>query len=355
MVHTNRWMAAQLALHFAASRSETLDWVHALITAAESPLYQNLLTAARWLRDAPANAEWRFSLMRLLATHIQNEQIPFSIRVKMIAAFYLSRDPSAVKLFKQLLTSKSPLVRRMALLGCGAAGSPQCIDSILGLLADPCQEVRFTACMALAAIPEESALNAVIDILHSGDEEIRRAAAEALALHEAKGHQVLKDAAQDSDLLTRRASVYGLQRVAAGWAKKVLEQLAIEDGQWIVRNAAAQALDTLQSSTAALPAPLPTPSETPWLIAFASKLGMGVLPGHPATDVLINALKSGTTGEQEAALLHLQEQADETIITEMYQMLKNGPETMQEPVLNALWWIWISGKELPALEPSHVR
>jgi hypothetical protein len=74
------------------------------------------LAAARWLRDAPAGAEWRSHLMRVLSTQLQNDTLPLGSRARIAGAFYLSRDPSTVKLFKQLLVSKSDPIRRVALL-----------------------------------------------------------------------------------------------------------------------------------------------------------------------------------------------------------------------------------------------
>lgn len=349
------WSAAETALQYAASRSETLDWVHTLVAEADPPLYRSLLTAARWLRDAPATAEWRFSLMRALVSSIQDERVPFSVRARMVAAFYLSRDPSTGKLFKQLLGSRSALVRRLGLLGCGALGIAQNIDDILALLADPDSEVRSTACMALAAIPEEPAFNAVVQVLLSGDEDLRKTAAESLALQEGDGHEALKEAAQENDLLTRRAAVYGLQCIHDPWAKKELEKIAVEDGQWIVRNAAVQALDVLTTKSP-VPAAPPVPSQAPWLIAFASKFGMGILPGYPATDVLLSVLKSGSPAEQIAALTYLRDQPDQQVIGAMYRLLADGPEEVKEPVLHALWWMAVSGVKLPAPDrtPSYL-
>ncbi len=337
-----------LVLQYNAACSDSPEWIYTLIEEPVAPLYRNLLIAARCLRDAPANSEWRAHIMRILVSLLQNETLPLGSRARVIAAFYLSRDPSTMKLFKQLLVSRSAVVRQAALLGCGAMGTPQLINDILGMLADPIPAVRYTACLALAAVPVEAALNAMVEILLSGDEEIRQAAAEALAQIPPDGHKVLEEAATVDDLLTRRAAVFGLFQIHESWAQKVLEKIAVEDGQWVVRNAAGQALDALQQTTPLLPKSLPKPSESPWLITFASRLGMGLLPGQPATDVLLSVLKSGSVEEQIAALFYLREQADEGVIRSIYDLLYSGQEEVQEPVLHALWWIGATGFKLPS-------
>jgi hypothetical protein len=104
----------------------------------------------------------------------------------------------------------------------------------------------------------------------------------------------------------------------------------------------------LQQTTPLLPKSLPRPSESPWLITFASKKGMGLLPGQPATDVLLSVLKSGTLEEQIAALYYLRDQADDGVLRAIYELHYSGQEMLNEPVIHALWWIAISGYKLPS-------
>jgi HEAT repeat protein len=342
------WPVYLIVLRYAAACSENPIWIYPLIDHAEAPLYRTLLLAARWMKDSPPEAEWRAHTMRNLVTKLQDDLIPLGMRARIIAAFLLSQDASILKLFKQLLNHKSPVVRRAALLGSGALGSPQLINDILGQLADFDPAMRNTACLALSAIPGEAALNAIVQVLLSGDEEIRQAAAEALSRIKPDGHKVLEEAAAEEDLLTRRASVYGLVQIREPWAREVLEKMAVGDGQWVVRNAAAQALETMQDATAGLPKPLPKPSESPWLLTFASKLGMGILPGQPATDVLNMVLKSGSVEEQIAALSYLKERPDGDTIGAIYGLYYSGQEALYEPVLHTLWWISICDSKLPA-------
>jgi len=341
------WTAAAQTLHYAAAFSEDVSWIYPLIENSSAPLYRNLLIAARWLRDAPVQAVWRSNLMRTLVSLIQVDILPLSIRARLLNIFYVSRDPSFPLLIKQLLVARSPVLRRAALLGCAAAGEQQFIDKVLELLADRDPHVRYTACLALAAIPGEASLNALVEVLLSGDEELRQAAAEALAQKGADGRNLLEEAAGVEDLLVRRAAVFGLLQVGDTWARKLLEKVAVEDGQWVVRNAAAQALDTLLQSNPGAPLPLPPPSESSWLLNFASKYGQGIPPGQPATEVLLMALKSGSADEQIAALNYLRNEPEEGVIKTVYDLLYGVEESVREPAVQALWWMASSGVELP--------
>lgn len=342
------WPAAASALQTAAACRSSAEWISSFIANTAPPLYQELFTAARWLRDAAPQAEWRTHVMRTLVEIIQDETQPIGTKGRCIAAFYLSRDPSAAKLYRSLLASRSVDIRQAALIGCGALANQALLNDIVSMLADPQPQIRRAACIALSAIPGDAALKALVDILLNGDENLRQTAAETLASGVHDGHKILEEASREDDLLTRRAAVYGLLQVRQSWARDILENIAIDDGQWVVRNAAAQALEAFQQQASAVPNALPIPSKSPWLITFASKLGMGILPGQPATEILLSVLKSGSVDEQMAALRYLREQPDDGIVMEIYHLLYGGPEDVREPALQALRWIAASGYNLPA-------
>ena len=343
----NHWSAREMALHFAAACGENTAWINRFIQSPDVPLCRNVLTAARWLREAPVSAAWRSNVMRTLVTLVQNDLLPMSTRARLTGAFSLSGDPSVVKLFKTLLPSKSPAGRRMALLGCGALANPQLIADMLAMLADVEPDVRHTACLAIAATPGEVALNAIVQVLLEGDEDIRQAAAESLALIPGEGHQALQEAISYDDLLTRRAAVFGLTQIHEPWAREALEKTAVADGQWVVRNAAAQALETVPTAYAAIPGPLPEPAESPVLLAFAGKQGIGIVPGEPAAELLFRALSTGSKEEKLLAMQYLRNEPDDGIVRELYQMIYGGREDLQEPAMQALWWMALTGAKIP--------
>lgn len=347
--HGPEWPIHTQVLQTASACNDDTEWIYSLIDAPEAPLYRNLLIAARWLREAPAGLEWRTKLMRSMVGLIISEAVPVGTRARLIAAFLRSGDPSTPKLLKQLMISPSPSVRKLALMACGAYGSSQLIQDISGLLSDSVPQVRYAACLALSAIPGDASLKALVEILLHGEEEMRQAAAEALARNEPDGHEILREAAGlEEDLLTRRAAVFGLLQVHQDWARKLLEKVAVEDGQWVVRNAAAEALQRFQEEWRSIPAPQPPPAESPWLITFASKLGKAIAPDQPAVDILLLALKSGSVDEQIGALQYLRETPDEGVVGEIYHALYGGQEELHEPALAAIHWMSASGAKLPS-------
>ena len=114
--------------------------------------------------------------------------------------------------------------------------------------------------------------------------------------------------------MLRRAVVHGLARINQPWSIETLQRMQVQDDQWAVRNLANQYLEQMAHIDPRVPRKLKAPSESPWLIEFAGKQGMGIPRGGAATEVLLNAYKHGDTEERLAALPYLKRVADDGII-----------------------------------------
>jgi HEAT repeat protein len=158
---------------------------------------------------------------------------------------------------------------------------------------------------------------------------------------------MLKDGATLPDILLRRAVVYGLSRVNEPWAIEMLKKIQIDDDQWVVRNAAGEVLDAKLKINPHVPHTLVPPSESPWLIEFAGKQGVGISPGAPATNILLLALKSDDPDIRLASLSYLKRMPTEGVIKQLYDAkYKDDPE-LREAAYNVLWEIGLSGFKLP--------
>ncbi|HZD55096.1 MAG TPA: HEAT repeat domain-containing protein, partial [Anaerolineales bacterium] len=237
--------------------------------------------------------------------------------------------------------------RLIGVLGLGMCSDAKTVVELQALLEDPHPLIRQAACLSLVSVGTIPALEAVAGALLQGEEDVRRAAAEALANHPEEGHPVLVDGSTVEDLLVRRAVVFGLAKIREPWAIQILEKMQIEDGQWVVRNAATQALEEIARPDPRLPRPRPSLSETPWLIAFAGEKGIGISPGKPAEGLLIKALAEGTDEQRIAALDRLGLLASKEAIPGIYQVLANGHGDLREAAFNSLWHMAAAGVDLP--------
>jgi len=147
--------------------------------------------------------------------------------------------------------------------------------------------------------------------------------------------------------MVRRAAAYGLGRINEPWAVEMLNNLQLLDDQWIVKNAATEVIEERQKPDPHVPRRLPLPSESPWLIAFAGKQGMGILPDKPPTDVLLMALKSGEEDERLASLSYLRLLPNEGVFGALYQAMYGGNPTLRESVYQTLSEMAARGVTLP--------
>ncbi len=342
------WVGKLLAMRYLASERDVSGLVKNMLDWSRLPMHRPMLTAARWLRDAPRSAPWRAKLMAALAQLLQTEGLPLSLRAQAMAAFVASGDPGVAAVFRQFTNTLSFELMRLVALGSGAVEDVKSVKTLEGILEAPSISARRAACLALIAIGTTEALETVAHALLNGEEELRRAAAEALANDPQEGHAMLKDGVTMKDILLRRAVVYGLGRVGEPWATELLQKMRVEDDQWVVRNSASEVLDAqISSDDPRVPRRLRPPSESPWLIEFAGTQGVGISPGAPATDILTAALKSPKDEVRLAALEYLKQNPTDGIVKYIYGAMYADDSELREAAYLTLWEIGATGYKLP--------
>jgi HEAT repeat protein len=342
------WTGKTAALRYLGVFADLSFYVSSLLDHTEDPTQRKKLMVWQWMRDLPKTVRWRSPMMRKIALSIQDDTLPMGIRVRGIAALASTKDPGTVVLFRQFLQHSSYNIRLLGAIGCGLVREVKAVPDLIKRLDDFHPPVCQAALLALGVIANKPALEATADTLLHSDEEMRRTAAEVLATLPDVGHPALIDGSNMEDLLVRRAVVYGLARIRQPWATEILEKMQIEDGQWVVRAAATQALEELNGKQTNIPAPLPVLSEAPWLIMYAGKQGIGVTPGKAAFDLLHQALKNGDENEKLAALDYLVYYGNSDSAPAIYHVLYGSEGQLKEAAYSTLWYIAASGAELPS-------
>jgi len=235
----------------------------------------------------------------------------------------------------------------LSALGIGAMQDSQAIEELSSLMNDIHPDVQRAACLALVAIGTNKALETLGSVLLHGTEDLQRTAAEALANNTSEGHAMLKDAINMNDILVRRAAVYGLGRIDQPWVDEILSRVQVEEEQWVVRNAATEVFHQRQRENPHIPQRLPIPSESPWLIAFAGKRGMGIPASTMPVDTLLSALRIGTDEEKLAALSYLRTIPDEGVFGVLYQAMYGGNIELREAVFQTFWEMAARGVDIP--------
>jgi hypothetical protein len=341
------WSLDLATLRYSAAQNKADLLIKGVLESSFPPLYNNLLTVSRWISTTPRNYEWKTKVLQKLGGILSFENLPSSARARILASFITSNDPSIQIFLKQLLDSSNPEVRLLSFLGIGVIGGKKHYNELLDGLADPDQSVRNAACLALSVLDYNMAQQTVFDLFQKGDEGMRQTAAEYLASLHGEGPELLIEALSSEDLILRRASVIGLARIKEDWVIPQLEKIAIEDGQWVVRNAAGQLLEFLEKTKYPYsPVPISPPHETPWLISFASLYGVGLSIDQPITEMLLLALENGTQEEQLASLEYLKTIDDEGVIKNLLKTISQGLGSVREASFIALWTLAVCGSDI---------
>jgi hypothetical protein len=185
------WLGKLLTLTYLAAFGDVSNVINVALSQKDDPLRRSQLMVGRWLRHAPKNAPWRGPVMRYFANAIQKEFLTIGLSARFLAAMALSGDTSVGALFRQMLKSEHEVTRQLGALGSGLLHDVKAIDDLGYLANEESPIISQTACLALVAIGNKQATEAVMTALVQGSEAARRAAAEALADDPGEGHAVL--------------------------------------------------------------------------------------------------------------------------------------------------------------------
>ncbi len=349
MIHIQNqpaWIGKSMAMYYFSRVGDVTPFINKLLQD-DDILHTNHLVVSRWLQIAPKNRQWRSTILRTLTSVLNKERDTLSLAAKIISAMAFSGDAGVSVYFRQLLKSEYPNLKLLAALGCGILAEKKAIEDLNLQLQEPSPFSIRAASLALAAIGDKRSLEILATTLLNGTETSRRCAAEALANNPTEGHPALKEGSSMEDLMVRRSVAFGLIRVNQPWALKIVENMQLEDSEWVVRNAAIQAFTEFQRKNSFAPAPLDDPTEIQWLIDYATKQRTTVAPGKPADELVIKALSNGDQDEILNALEYLRIKCDADSIGDIYKAYTNPDNEIKNAAYYVLWLMMISGVKLP--------
>jgi HEAT repeat protein len=338
------------AMPFAAALVAVEMAVLSRLNAPQDLRSSRIFEMAGWLAEAPADVAWRSELFRRFSVALGGpSQFP-ATRERAAAALVTSRDKGVIFIFRQALKAPDFNVRRLGCIGLGAVGDPEALKDVGSMLADPDGDVQLAAGLALGALNSETAIETMMAGLFDGEESLRRAVAETLAALPEGGHQILRETIRSSDMLVRRASVFGLSRIKAPWALSLLYRTLLEDAQWYVRSAAEEAFKLAETPEGDGVLAHPDADSLPWLIEWAASKGEGVPNGPNARQVLIRALQEGDPLYRAAAAMTIAHLGFAPGLKPLYWALRDQDETVRGIAHEALGMLQARlGVPLPAI------
>lgn len=347
---------SRLIMPFLAAMSDITPAVEQRLGAPGGLLCSGVLELAAWAADADPGVAWRSPVFtRLSQILLRPVQYP-TLRERAMAALVASRDANVSFVFLEGLKSSDSELRLLCVLGLGALGDGEMVMPLAEQLEDADPTVEAGAALALGAIGAKAALTYLIQLLLTGNEFARRAAAEMLGVTnlDGEGHDVLREASDEVAAVTRRAAVYGLARIDAPWAAELLATMERRDEQWVVRAAAGSIMDRRREGRidVKLPAVPSRPEEMRWLAEWlADQDGPGTTP---SVAHLARALAEGDEVTRLAAVeafgaLRALEHGSESAAG-LYTALRDAHPEIRDSAFRALGGLSLAtGEPLPAV------
>ena len=308
-------------------------------------LDRNLLVAGNWVKRFPDQSPQQERLLRDLTKAVHNNPL-LDVKARLVTALANSGASQIPGIFRHLLRSTDPSVQHAACLGSGLICDYKSVPRLIEILVGP-PPINYAACYALVNIGTPPALEAVADAFLNADEILQRTAASALANHPQEGHPALQEGAKLDDFMVRYASIYGLKRINKRWAAEILNEMRIEEEEWIVRDAAQQAYEDFVNAPPGLPRAADKLEESSWLTAIAEQEQLDPYQGNNLYKLLMKALEVGSVPEKMAALYHIRRRGISDVFPEIYYLLNDEHPGVRRETGLTLWYLAASGTSLP--------
>ncbi|MFZ0547035.1 MAG: HEAT repeat domain-containing protein, partial [Candidatus Promineifilaceae bacterium] len=244
------------------------------------PLSENLFQVASWLPEAPDKGEWRRQLLIQIGQLVVKGNLPIALRQRAALSLAGTGESGVLAFLRQLLSQQEPTLRQVAVAAIARLGAEITLEVAEKMFQDGLPQVRASAVYVLTWLNDPVVEKLLLTALVEPDEPMNRAAAEGLALNgSATAFDILREAAIDEALYTRRAAVYGLARLNDYWAVELLDLMEREDEQWLVKSAAGSALETIVERNKLGRWEPFQPGNQAWLIEWAARQERAVPAG----------------------------------------------------------------------------
>jgi len=323
-----RWPANYAYLGFTSSQDSECEWLTNLIPQDQSYFPFELFNIGPWLKLTNKNLNWRVNFIKKLVKIIQNDNEKFSTRMRAIAILVLSNDNNLPTYYRQLLSNNNDSLRELALYAISCSNRDNSfVPDLVSLSQKASLNYQKSVCLALGTFEDETAVHELARVLLNGEEKVRQVVAECLAFNPSIGTEILQEAVTLDDIVVRRSSINGLVKLNNLWAIQTLKNLMIEDSQWVVRNAATQALEYLESDNPYIPERKLTLSETAWIVEFAGNQNLGVSSDQPVAPVLLLALNSETRKDVMSAIIYSLQDANQASVSKMIEIASKSHDS----------------------------
>lgn len=267
---------------------------------------------------APSNINLSFPK---LARYVVSEQLPLSTKIKF-AAMINYANPSV---FSQLLTKLESVqekdCRKLCAFFYGLSSLVNHETFIVDTIENNEVSTSLFGFIALLISTDLNAMELLRNLVQSDPERYGRVVSELCSQYPKSGYNFIRELSSNENTVLRRFSLYGLRLVQDEWAGKLLDEISRNDKAWIIRDAAAHALNNKYRPEIYAPTRLPKITDNSVIIAYASKNGVGIPLNAYPYDLLFAILENGTLNEKIQAIQYLAARPNEVVINKIKRLI----------------------------------
>lgn len=226
-------------------------------------------------------------------------------KLQWLPVLYTLPYPAFSQVLTKLQQSADMDTQLLAIFALGIFEIPDRVKTLYKYLQSEKKEFREAALISLVRIWNPDTQKICLDHFMKTNEHEQKILAELFAHKKPDGHEILKELSLVPDAKCRRAAIHGLLLVKEPWVKARFEDISLHDFEWNVRDAAVHALETGDEVDYAFLDTHTEAANMPWLLQFASRLGIGVPADAFPVSPLLQALHMGDRAEQIYALTML--------------------------------------------------
>lgn len=329
-----------LAMPFLAQMRDVTTYANEVMKrSAEKPTIRQaeLLRMARWIGESGGGQAWMEDWAGTVKRLLTGPSVYPALREQAACALAAAHSPDSLAILTEALEAEMTSVRILAALGLGAMGASDALPALVTHLTDKNAAVGVAATLAMGAIGNGTAVKSLIEVLLTGGEMARRASAEMLHLNlNGEGHDILQEAMAEQDHETRRAAIYGLKRIGGREVIELLRKIERLDNQWLVRNTAVSAIETLENAEAAGPQQLPSPQHLKWVTDWLGGRGEAAGDGPRGFRQMVTILEKGTAAERLASSEVLGQLVPIEAVGPLYGNLRDEHEEIRDAAYRSL-------------------
>ena len=324
-LNTNEWEKYFFdpALNFMLFFSSEKSYIHNWFISKNQPLYKNLDVLQIHLEKVNNDPVYQNTELPLIISALQSRDLSLPVKLKYLSVLLKFETETASKVL-DLIFAKSPNCKILSIIGYGLINNEKSINFLKSILNLGTPLEKALSAISLCRIDHPEARHALLNSLQTGDDLHRRIVCELLSTDYVDGHTALKDLSSNPNIAIRKSSIFGIKLIGAPWVTDFLTNMSTKDGEWLVRDSAAAALEEVSTHQIDLNLITPEhPSKLEWLVEQASQRGQGISSKAIPNELLIDLMKNGQTPEKLSSIFLLSRYPNKQIIDLLIQFFED--------------------------------